>query len=55
MRNEILAQLHRNAIAWLGLAINRAPVEVQATLQVGLKKIHEEICSQHILELPGSL
>lgn len=33
VRNEILAQLHRNANHWLGLAISRAPVEVQATLQ----------------------
>ncbi|KAJ7085721.1 hypothetical protein B0H15DRAFT_846088 [Mycena belliarum] len=33
VRNEILGQLHRNATNWFELALGRAPVELQSTLQ----------------------
>ncbi|KAF7295444.1 hypothetical protein MIND_01084200 [Mycena indigotica] len=33
VRNEILALLHRNANSWFELALSRAPVELQSTLQ----------------------
>ncbi|KAJ6502153.1 hypothetical protein C8R45DRAFT_975566 [Mycena sanguinolenta] len=33
VRNEILGQLHRNANNWFELALARAPVELQSTLQ----------------------
>ncbi|KAJ7286212.1 hypothetical protein C8J57DRAFT_1496884 [Mycena rebaudengoi] len=33
VRNEILGQLHRNANNWFVLALGRAPVELQSTLQ----------------------
>lgn len=33
-RNEILGQLHRNANSWFELALGRAPIELQSTLQV---------------------
>ncbi|KAL0581133.1 Phosphatidylinositol 4-kinase stt4 [Marasmius crinis-equi] len=33
IRNEILAQLQRNANSWFELALGRAPVELQSTLQ----------------------
>ncbi|KAJ7047187.1 hypothetical protein C8F04DRAFT_987659 [Mycena alexandri] len=33
VRNEILGQLHRNANSWFELALGRAPVELQSTLQ----------------------
>ncbi|ESK94184.1 phosphatidylinositol 4-kinase [Moniliophthora roreri MCA 2997] len=33
VRNEILAQLQRNSNTWLELALGRAPVELQSTLQ----------------------
>ncbi|KAJ7172099.1 hypothetical protein C8R46DRAFT_1258016 [Mycena filopes] len=33
VRNEILGQLHRNANNWFELALGRAPVELQSTLQ----------------------
>ncbi|KAJ7632956.1 hypothetical protein FB45DRAFT_913996 [Roridomyces roridus] len=33
VRNEILGQLHRNATTWFELALGRAPVELQSTLQ----------------------
>jgi phosphatidylinositol 4-kinase len=36
VRNEILGQLHRNATNWFELALGRAPVELQSTLQVWL-------------------
>jgi hypothetical protein len=36
VRNEILAQLQRNANNWFELALGRAPVELQSTLQVRL-------------------
>ncbi|KAF5380919.1 hypothetical protein D9615_004166 [Tricholomella constricta] len=32
-RNEILGQLHRNANSWFELALARAPIELQSTLQ----------------------
>lgn len=35
MRNEILGQLKRNAVSWFELALGRAPMELQSTLQVG--------------------
>jgi|ERR1700722_2878119 len=34
VRNEILGQLHRNAYTWFELALGRAPIELQSTLQV---------------------
>ncbi len=34
VRNEIVTQLHAVARTWLTLAISRAPIEVQSTLQV---------------------
>ena len=34
VRNEILGQLHRNANNWFQLALARAPIELQSTLQV---------------------
>lgn len=34
VRNEILAQLQRHANSWFELALGRAPVELQSTLQV---------------------
>ena len=34
IRNELLARLHTDANTWFGLALARAPVEFQATLQV---------------------
>ena len=36
-RNEILGQLHRNANNWFTIALTRAPLEFQATLQVPTK------------------
>ncbi|KAF8891248.1 hypothetical protein BD779DRAFT_1514119 [Infundibulicybe gibba] len=33
IRNDILGQLHRNSHGWLELALGRAPVELQSTLQ----------------------
>ena len=33
-RNDILSALHTHANNWLGLALARAPIELQATLQV---------------------
>jgi hypothetical protein len=36
VRKELLALLYKNAQSWFGLAIARAPMEVQVTLQVGL-------------------
>lgn len=33
VRNEIVTQLHSVAKSWLTLAISRAPIEVQSTLQ----------------------
>lgn len=34
IRNDILASLHNHANNWLGFALARAPMELQATLQV---------------------
>lgn len=34
VRNEILRQLQRHAGNWFELALSRAPIELQATLQV---------------------
>jgi phosphatidylinositol 4-kinase len=34
VRNEILGQLQRNATNWFKLALARAPIELQSTLQV---------------------
>jgi hypothetical protein len=34
VRNDILGQLRRYAISWLELALGRAPMELQSTLQV---------------------
>lgn len=38
-RNDILHDLHIHANTWLGLALARAPLEIQSTLQV---HIHSE-------------
>lgn len=45
VRNEILAQLHRNANSWFELALGRAPVELQSTLQVCIFVISYELSS----------
>ena len=37
----MLVHLHKNANDWLNLAITRAPVEVQATLQVSVPTFDE--------------
>lgn len=37
VRNEIVTQLYAVARQWLTLAISRAPIEVQSTLQVSLR------------------
>jgi len=34
VRNEILDQMKRNANTWFELALGRAPMELQSTLQV---------------------
>jgi phosphatidylinositol 4-kinase len=34
VRNDILGQLQRNANTWFELALSRAPIELQSTLQV---------------------
>lgn len=34
VRSEILTQLQKNATTWFELALGRAPVELQSTLQV---------------------
>jgi phosphatidylinositol 4-kinase len=39
VRNEIVTQLYGVARQWLTLAISRAPIEVQSTLQVGSKAV----------------
>jgi len=36
VRNEILGQLQRNAKSWFQLALGRAPIELQSTLQVSI-------------------
>jgi phosphatidylinositol 4-kinase A len=33
-RNDIMGQLYRNANSWFELALTRAPIELQSTLQV---------------------
>ncbi|KAH7889620.1 hypothetical protein F5I97DRAFT_1934490 [Phlebopus sp. FC_14] len=40
VRNEILEQLKRNANSWLELALSRAPIELQSTLQKYLTATH---------------
>jgi phosphatidylinositol 4-kinase len=35
VRNDILGQLQRHANTWLELALSRAPIELQSTLQAG--------------------
>ncbi|CAG7846286.1 Phosphatidylinositol 4-kinase stt4 Short=PI4-kinase; Short=PtdIns-4-kinase [Serendipita indica DSM 11827] len=54
VRNEILGQLHRNAVNWLSLGINRAPVEVQATLQKYLAH-YETVLLPETVEMGASL
>lgn len=39
VRNEILGQLKRNANTWFELALGRAPMELQSTLQVDILAI----------------
>jgi len=34
VRNDILGQLQRHANTWFELALSRAPIELQSTLQV---------------------
>lgn len=36
VRNDILGQLKRNTNTWFELALGRAPMELQATLQVDI-------------------
>ena len=36
IRNEMLSKLHSNANSWFALALARAPIEFQSTLQVCL-------------------
>jgi len=43
VRNEILLQLQRNANNWFELALGRAPIELQSTLQVGQSN-HWTLC-----------
>ncbi|KDQ11709.1 hypothetical protein BOTBODRAFT_147082 [Botryobasidium botryosum FD-172 SS1] len=54
VRNEMLAQLYKNANEWLSLAITRAPIEVQATLQRYLSD-HQSIAMPEVVELGASL
>ena len=35
VRNDILVQLQNNATNWFELALSKAPIELQSTLQVG--------------------
>jgi len=39
VRNEILGQLKRNANTWFELALGRAPMELQSTLQVDIRPL----------------
>ncbi len=54
VRNEILAQLHRNANNWFELALGRAPVELQSTLQKYLA-VHQSTSGTDGAELGASV
>ncbi|KAK0463795.1 uncharacterized protein EV420DRAFT_1520089 [Desarmillaria tabescens] len=54
VRNEILAQLHRNANNWFELALGRAPVELQSTLQKYLA-VHQSNSGTDGAELGASI
>ncbi|KAF8913519.1 hypothetical protein CPB85DRAFT_1299266 [Mucidula mucida] len=54
VRNEILSQLHRNANGWFELALGRAPVELQATLQKYLT-VHQSSAGVEGAELGASI
>ncbi|KAG7448129.1 uncharacterized protein BT62DRAFT_930208 [Guyanagaster necrorhizus] len=54
VRNEILAQLHRNANNWFELALGRAPVELQSTLQKYLA-VHQSTSGIDGAELGASV
>jgi hypothetical protein len=43
VRNEILGQLKRNANTWFELALGRAPMELQSTLQVDISPLVIEL------------
>ncbi|EGO21128.1 hypothetical protein SERLADRAFT_452259 [Serpula lacrymans var. lacrymans S7.9] len=53
-RNEILAQLQRNANTWLELALGRAPIELQSTLQKYLA-INQSLSGADSAELGASI
>ncbi|RDB21005.1 Phosphatidylinositol 4-kinase stt4 [Hypsizygus marmoreus] len=53
-RNEILGQLYRNANSWFELALGRAPIELQSTLQKYLS-ISESHSYGHSSELGASV
>ncbi|TFK54620.1 hypothetical protein OE88DRAFT_1653021 [Heliocybe sulcata] len=54
VRKDILAQLQRNANAWLQLALGRAPVELQSTLQKYLS-INQSVSPDDSLELGATV
>jgi phosphatidylinositol 4-kinase A len=58
VRNEILAQLQRNSNNWFDLALGRAPVELQSTLQVSIlytwKILNQCLLSQKYLAVNQS-
>ncbi|KZT27321.1 atypical/PIKK/PI4K protein kinase [Neolentinus lepideus HHB14362 ss-1] len=54
VRKEILAQLQRNANSWLQLALGRAPVELQSTLQKYLA-INQSLSPDDSLELGATV
>ncbi|KAF8529176.1 hypothetical protein BU17DRAFT_73353 [Hysterangium stoloniferum] len=53
-RNEILAQLHRNANNWFSISLARAPIEFQAILQKYLTS-YQSIGPHEAVELGASL
>ncbi|THH11990.1 hypothetical protein EW145_g299 [Phellinidium pouzarii] len=53
-RNEILSRLHSNANTWFGLALARAPIELQATLQTYLVA-NQTNASNYPIELGASV
>ncbi|KAG6820652.1 hypothetical protein H0H93_013851 [Arthromyces matolae] len=53
-RNEILQQLHRNANTWFELALTRAPIELQSTLQKYLA-VAQSSSGGHSSELGASV
>ncbi|KAF8579311.1 atypical/PIKK/PI4K protein kinase [Ramaria rubella] len=53
-RNEILTQLHRNANNWFTIALARAPIEFQATLQKYLTN-YQSVSPRDAVELGASI